>query len=74
MQIGFGNTGANVLLQGLTQPLYPAQSVSVTFTFTLGSGANAVTKTVVSALPVQLSTNPPSAPVISQATEPAEND
>ena len=46
----------------------------MTFTFTIGSGADAVTKTVVSALPVQLSSNPPSAPVISQATEPAEND
>lgn len=72
VQIGYSVVGANVLLQGLTAPLYPAQTVPVTFTFTIGSGSSTVTQTINSDLPVQLASNPPSAPVVSEATEPAE--
>ncbi|HEX2905100.1 MAG TPA: hypothetical protein VHO01_16730 [Jatrophihabitans sp.] len=73
VQIGFSVVGPNILLQGLTAPLYPAQSVPVTFTFSTGSGAGAGSQTIQSDLPVQLSSNPPSAPVISDATQPVEN-
>jgi copper(I)-binding protein len=61
VRIGFGD-GPSVSLTGLSQQLYPAQTVPVTLTF--GSGA-----TVTLTLAVQLASSPASAPVISDATE-----
>jgi hypothetical protein len=61
VRIGFGD-GPSVSLTGLSQQLFPAQTVPVTLTF--GSGA-----TVTLTLAVQLSSSAPSAPVISDATE-----
>jgi len=58
--IGYGD-GPSVSLTGLTQELFPAQSLPITLTF--GSGA-----TVTLTVPVALSSQPPSAPVISDAT------
>jgi copper(I)-binding protein len=54
------------VLQQLTAALYPAQTVQVTFTFDNGT-------TVTTVLSVALSSNAPSAPIVSQATEPVEN-
>jgi copper(I)-binding protein len=65
VQVGFSAVGPNISLDGLTTALYPAQSVPVTFTF--GSGAS-VTVT----MSVKLASEAPSAPVISEATQPAE--
>jgi copper(I)-binding protein len=62
--IGYGD-GPSVTLTGLTQQLYPAQAVPVTLTF--GSGAS-VTLT----LAVKLASSVPSAPVVSDATEPTD--
>jgi copper(I)-binding protein len=64
VMIGFGD-GPSISLTGLTQELFPAQSLSVTLTF--GSGA-----TITLTVPVALSSQQPSAPVISDAT--AGND
>jgi copper(I)-binding protein len=64
VMIGYGN-GPTVTLTGLTQSLYPAQTVPVTLTF--GSGAS-VTLT----LAVKLASSVPSAPVVSDATEPTD--
>jgi copper(I)-binding protein len=61
VMIGFGN-GPSVTLTGLSQQLYPSQTVPVTLTF--GSGA-----TVTLTLAVKLASSVPSAPVISDATE-----
>lgn len=60
VKIGFGD-GPSVSLTGLTQQLFPAQSVQVTLSF--GSGA-----TVTLSLPVKLDSQAPSAPVVSDAT------
>jgi copper(I)-binding protein len=54
-----------VILSGLTAELYPAQTVPVTFTFSDGT-------TVSLNIPVALPSSPASAPVVSDATEPAE--
>jgi copper(I)-binding protein len=62
--IGYGD-GPSVTLTGLTQQLFPAQAVPVTLTF--GSGA-----TVTLTLTVKLASSPPSAPVVSDATEPTD--
>lgn len=67
VQIGFSPVGANILLAGLTNPIYPAQTVPVTLSFASG-------RTVSIDLPVQLNSNPPSAPVISAATQPEEDN
>jgi copper(I)-binding protein len=64
VMIGFGD-GPSISLTGLTQELYPAQSLPITLTF--GSGA-----TITLTVPVALSSQQPSAPVISDAT--AGND
>ncbi len=61
VMIGYGD-GPSVTLTGLTQPLYPAQTIPVTLTF--GSGA-----TVTLTLAVKLATSVPSAPVVTDATE-----
>jgi copper(I)-binding protein len=63
--VGFSATGPNVILAGLTADLFPAQTVPVTFTFSDGT-------TVTLDVPVALPSNAPSAPVVSDATEPAE--
>jgi copper(I)-binding protein len=65
VQVGFGTDGPSITLTGLTTDLYPAQAVPVTLTFADGS-------TVSMTIPVQLPSSAPSAPVISDATEPAE--
>jgi copper(I)-binding protein len=65
VQIGFSNDGPSISLNSLTAALFPAQTVPVTFTFGNGS-------TVTTNLTVKLSTEAPSAPVISDAT--AAND
>jgi copper(I)-binding protein len=64
VMIGYGD-GPSVTLTGLSQQLYPAQTIPVTLTF--GSGAS-VTLT----LAVKLATSVPSAPVVSDATEPTD--
>jgi copper(I)-binding protein len=61
VQIGFSNDGPSISLNSLTAALFPAQTVPVTFTFGNGS-------TVTTNLTVKLSTEAPSAPVISDAT------
>ena len=48
-------------LTGLTADLFPAQSVPVTFTFASGASVTVV-------LAVQLSSEAPSAPTVSEAT------
>jgi len=50
------------VLSGLTTELFPAQTVPVTLTFSDGSTVNLD-------VPVALSSNAPSAPVVSDATE-----
>lgn len=65
VQVGYSASGPNVELTGLTQTLFPAQTVPVTFTF-----ANGATMTV--DMSVRLSTDEPPAPTISAATSPAE--
>jgi copper(I)-binding protein len=65
VQVGFGNDGPSITLSGLTSDLFPAQTVPITFTFADGSTVNLD-------IPVQLPTNPPSAPVISDATSAIE--
>jgi copper(I)-binding protein len=65
VQIGFSPTGPNIQLNSLTASLYPAQTVPVTFGFDDGTS-------VTVDLTVQLQSSPPSAPVVSVATEPVE--
>ena len=65
VQVGFSTSGPSVTLSGLTAELYPAQTVPVTFTFSDGT-------TVTLGIPVALPSSPASAPVVSDATEPAE--
>jgi copper(I)-binding protein len=62
VQIGIGSGGPSVMLTGLTAELFPSQPVPVTLTF--ASGAS-VTVTVA----VQLTSEVPTAPTVSQATE-----
>jgi copper(I)-binding protein len=64
VKIGYGD-GPSVSLTGLTQQLFPAQSVQVTLSF--GSGA-----TVTLSLPIKLDSQAPSAPVVSDATAPTD--
>lgn len=61
VQVGFSNDGPSISLNSLTATLFPAQTVPVTFTF--GNGA-----TVTTNVSVKVSTDAPSAPVISDAT------
>jgi hypothetical protein len=55
---------ATMTLTGLTAELFPAQSVPVTFTFASGTSVTVV-------LAVQLTTEAPSAPTVSVATQPS---
>jgi copper(I)-binding protein len=57
VQVGYSDTGASITLTGVTQTLYPAQSVPVTFTFASGA-------TITATLPVKLSASPSAAPTI----------
>ncbi|HEX8096299.1 MAG TPA: hypothetical protein VF542_20935 [Jatrophihabitans sp.] len=62
MQIGIGTGGPSVTLTGLTTELFPAQPVSVTLTFSSGASVTVI-------LSVQLSSEVPTAPTVSEATE-----
>jgi copper(I)-binding protein len=62
VQIGIGSGGPTVTLAGLTQELFPSQPVPVTFTFQSGAS-------VTFTMAVQLSSEVPTAPTVSSATE-----
>lgn len=57
VQVGYTSLGPTITLAHLTQTLYPAQSVPVTFTFTNGA-------TISTTLAVQLTTGPQDAPTV----------
>jgi copper(I)-binding protein len=60
VQIGIGSGDPTVTLTGLSTELFPAQTVPVTFTF--ASGAS-----VTVSMAVQLTSEPPAAPTVSEA-------
>jgi copper(I)-binding protein len=62
VQIGIGAGGPNVTLTGLTADLFPAQPVPVTLTFASGASVTVI-------MAVQLTSEAPTAPTVSQATE-----
>jgi copper(I)-binding protein len=64
VQIGFGSGGPSVVLTGLTSELFPAQPAPVTLTFSSGASVTVV-------LAVQLSSEAPTAPTVSEAVQPA---
>ncbi|MEO6702700.1 MAG: hypothetical protein ABI140_10520 [Jatrophihabitantaceae bacterium] len=65
IQVGFSVVGPNISLNGLTAALYPAQTVPITFGFASGASVSID-------MSVKLAGQAPSAPVISEATQPAE--
>ncbi len=69
IQVGYSVAGANIVLNNLTTSLFPAQNVPVTFTFQTGTST---TSTLSVTLSVKLSSEAPSAPVLSEATVPAD--
>jgi copper(I)-binding protein len=62
VQIGISSGGPTVTLTGLTQQLFPSQPVPVTFTFQSGASATVT-------MAVQLTSEVPTAPTVSSATE-----
>jgi copper(I)-binding protein len=62
VQIGIGSGGPTVTLTGLTTELFPSQPVPVTLTFSSGASVTVV-------LAVQLTSEAPTAPTVSEATE-----
>jgi hypothetical protein len=63
VRIGIGSGGPSVTLTGLTTELFPSQPVPVTLTFSSGASVTVV-------VAVQLTSEVPSAPVVSEATVP----
>jgi hypothetical protein len=64
VQVGITDGGPTVTLTNVNVQLFPAQPVPVTLTFASGASVTVM-------MAVQLPSEVPSAPVISEATEPA---
>jgi hypothetical protein len=62
VQIGIGTGGPSVTLTGLTADLFPSQPVPVTLTFSSGASVTVI-------VAVQLTSEAPTAPTVSEATE-----
>jgi copper(I)-binding protein len=62
VQIGIGTGGPSVTLTGLTADLFPAQPVPVTLTFASGASVTVI-------VAVQLTSEAPPAPTVSEATQ-----